>query len=181
MGSPVMMALMVVVGLVVGIVSGMLGIGGGVLVIPALMFLFGFSHERAIGSSLGMLLPPIGIFAFLVYWRHGNVDVRTSLLLALGFAIGAYIGGRAVNQQLVTSETLRLMFAFLLLYVASSLLFAHSDHSVWATTKTAALLIGFAVAYVVAKVIGRRLERRFVVRETFVSALSETLAPDYEI
>jgi predicted acyltransferase len=82
---------------------------------------------------------------------------------------------------MVSAETLRIMFAFLLLYVAASLLFAHSDHSVWATTKTVGLMGCVALAYVVAKVVGRRLERRFIVRETFVSALAENLAPDYEI
>jgi uncharacterized membrane protein YfcA len=173
--------LLVVIGLLVGIVSGMLGIGGGVLVIPALVFLFGFSHERAVGTSLAMLLPPIGIFAFMEYYRHGNVDIRAALLLALGFAVGAYIGGRLVNQRMVDSDTLRMFFAFLLLYIAGSILFGHSESRVWAATKTGGLMLAAGVAYVAAKLIGKRLERRFVAREVFVAGLGESLAPDYEI
>src|SRR2546430_8806169 len=106
--------LLICSGLIVGIISGMLGIGGGVLIIPALVVLFRFPHERAVGTSLGMLLPPIGIFAFLEYWRHGNVDLTAALLLAAGFAAGAYFGGMTVNARVVHPETLRLLFAFLL-------------------------------------------------------------------
>jgi len=174
-------ALFMLSGLIVGIISGILGIGGGVLIIPALVVLFRFPHERAVGTSLGMLLPPIGIFAFLEYWRHGNVDLTAAALLAGGFAVGAYFGGVTVNARLVHPETPRLLFAFLLLYIAGSIIFAHSDHTVWAVVKTVGLMFIFAITYVVAKVVGRRLERRFVPREAFVLALQESLAPDYEI
>ena len=67
--STVMLVLLV--GLLIGTVSGMVGIGGGVLVIPVLMFGFGFSHTKANGTSMAMLLPPIGVFAVLAYWRAG--------------------------------------------------------------------------------------------------------------
>jgi len=171
----------ILIGLLIGIISGMLGIGGGVLVIPVLVFLFGFSHERAIGTSLGMLLPPIGIFAFLTYYRTGNVNVAAAMLLAVGFAGGAWIGALLVNNRLIPSDTLRLLFAFLLLYVAGSIIFAHTEHRVWAVTKTAGLMLAAAVAYLGAKLIGKRLERRFSVAETYLAGLTEPLAPDYEI
>src|SRR5437660_1737198 len=112
-----------VIGLAVGVISGLLGIGGGVLVIPALVSLFHFSQTRAIGTSLGMLLPPIGIFAFMEYYRGGNVNVGASLILAGGFAIGAYFGGKWVNTGKVPEDVLRTLFAVLLLYIAGSFLF----------------------------------------------------------
>src|SRR4029434_2527315 len=90
--------LLLIVRLVIVVAGGMLGIGGGVLVIAALVVIFKQPHETAVGTSLAMLLPPIGIFAFLEYYRHGNVNVPMAALLAAGFAIGAYFGGRAVNS-----------------------------------------------------------------------------------
>jgi uncharacterized membrane protein YfcA len=173
--------LLVILGVVIGIISGMLGIGGGVLVIPALVALFGFSHERAVGTSLGMLLPPIGIFAFLSYYRAGNVNGAAAAMLAIGFAVGAYFGARLVNSQIVPQDGLRMFFAFFLLYVAGSILFAHSDHKVWAVTKTLSLMFLFGVAYAIAKLIGRRLEQQFSARDSFLSGMQEPLAPDYEI
>src|SRR5687767_4222831 len=104
------------IGLAIGVVSGMLGIGGGVFVIPALVILFGFSQKAAVGTSLGMLLPPIGIFAFLAYYRAGHVDLRAALLLAAAFAIGAYVGGRIVIAGFVPENVLRLLFVFFMLY-----------------------------------------------------------------
>src|SRR3954449_532602 len=101
----------VLVGLAVGSIAGMLGIGGGVLVIPALVFLFGFPQKLAVGTSLAMLLPPIGIFAVMRYWP-GNVNVTAAMLLAAGFAAGGYFGGWFANSPYVSERFLRVIFAF---------------------------------------------------------------------
>jgi len=113
---------LLLVGLAIGIISGMLGIGGGVLVIPALVFLFSFPHRKAVGTSLAMLLPPIGIFALLKYWHedHNNVDFKAALLLAAGFAIGGYVGGGLA--QLLGGAALRRVFALFLIVAALDLL-----------------------------------------------------------
>ena len=79
------------VGAFAGAVSGMFGIGGGVFVIPAMVYLFGFSQKMATGTSLGMLLPPIGILAFLQFYKTGNVSVPAVLLLVAGFLAGSYL------------------------------------------------------------------------------------------
>ncbi|GAB4371091.1 MAG: sulfite exporter TauE/SafE family protein [Deltaproteobacteria bacterium] len=79
------------VGTFTGAVSGMFGIGGGVFVIPAMVYLFGFSQKMATGTSLGMLLPPIGILAFLEFYRAGQVNVAAALLLIIGFVAGSYL------------------------------------------------------------------------------------------
>lgn len=86
------------IGGVTGAVSGMLGIGGGVFVIPAMVYLFGFDQKMATGTSLGMLLPPIGILAFWQYYRADLVNVPAVLLLVVGFVAGSYLSaGYAIN------------------------------------------------------------------------------------
>jgi len=79
------------VGTFTGAVSGMFGIGGGVFVIPAMVYLFGFSQKLATGTSLGMLLPPIGVLAFLEFYRAGHVNVAAAALLIVGFVAGSYL------------------------------------------------------------------------------------------
>ena len=79
------------VGIFTGAVSGMFGIGGGVFVIPAMVYLFGFSQKMATGTSLGMLLPPIGILAFLEFYKAGHVNAAAALFLVVGFVIGSYL------------------------------------------------------------------------------------------
>jgi uncharacterized membrane protein YfcA len=86
------------IGAATGAVSGMFGIGGGILVIPAMVYIYGFSQKMATGTSLGMLLPPIGIMAFLQYYRSGLVSVPAALLLVAGFVAGSYLAaGYAVG------------------------------------------------------------------------------------
>jgi len=79
------------VGAFTGAASGMFGIGGGVFVIPAMVYLFGFSQKAATGTSLGMLLPPIGILAFLEFYKAGHVNVAAAALLIVGFVAGSYL------------------------------------------------------------------------------------------
>ncbi len=79
------------VGAFTGAVSGMFGIGGGVFVIPAMVYLFGFSQKTATGTSLAMLLPPIGILAFLQFYKSGYVNIPAAILLVAGFLAGSYL------------------------------------------------------------------------------------------
>lgn len=79
------------VGAFTGAVSGMFGIGGGVFVIPAMVYIFGFTQKTATGTSLGMLLPPIGILAFLQFYKAGHVSVPAVVLLVVGFLAGSYL------------------------------------------------------------------------------------------
>lgn len=107
--------LAILVGIVVGAVSGVVGIGGGILFVPALVTLFGMSQIRAQGTSIGALLAPVGIFAFLEYYRKGHADLRIALLLALGFALGGYFG--AIGAQHIPDLWLRRIFAVTLVLV----------------------------------------------------------------
>src|SRR4051812_7465411 len=83
-------------GLVIGALSGLLGIGGGILLVPGLMLLFGFSQPEAQGTSLAVLIPPIGIFAALIYYQHGFVRLPVVTFVALGFLVGAFLGAKMV-------------------------------------------------------------------------------------
>jgi uncharacterized membrane protein YfcA len=80
-------------GLLIGAISGIVGTGGGVLIVPALVYFFHMSQHKAQGTSLGALLAPIGILAFWEYHKAGNVDIKAAFLIAVGFAIGGYFGG----------------------------------------------------------------------------------------
>jgi len=112
---------MLLVGLVVGLFSGVVGIGGGVLFVPALVWLAGMDQHKAQGTSLGALLAPVGIFAFMEYYRRGNADVRVAALLAAGFLVGGYFG--AVGAQHIPEVWLRRIFAITLIGVGGRMFF----------------------------------------------------------
>src|ERR1700744_203193 len=87
-------ALLMLVGLLAGVLSGLVGLGGGVIIVPALVFLLGFSQHQAQGTSLGILLLPAGIFAVLNYYKKGFIDVKVVLFLIVGFLVGGWLGSK---------------------------------------------------------------------------------------
>jgi uncharacterized membrane protein YfcA len=109
-------------GLVVGALSGLLGIGGGIVLVPGLVLLFGLSQQEAQGTSLAALIPPIGLFAALVYYQNGYVRLPVVGLVAVGFMIGAYGGAHLVPH--LPPEVLRGAFGVLLLLLGFTLLIA---------------------------------------------------------
>jgi uncharacterized membrane protein YfcA len=109
-------------GFCVGILSGLLGIGGATILVPALIVLFKFSQPQAAGTSIGALVPPIGIFAAIQYWRSGYLDVRIAALIAGGFVFGALAGATAVPY--VPQVWLKRAFATLMVFVALDMMFA---------------------------------------------------------
>ena len=82
-----------VLGLAAGVLSGIIGIGGGILLIPALVYAFGMTQLKAQGTSLAVLLLPVGILAVIPYYRDGQIDLRLAALIAVGFAFGGWFGG----------------------------------------------------------------------------------------
>jgi uncharacterized membrane protein YfcA len=114
--------LLLLVGVVVGMFSGVVGIGGGVLFVPALILLLGIDQHKAQGTSLGALLAPVGIFAFWEYYRKGNADLRVGLLLAAGFLVGGYFG--AVAAQYIPEVWLRRIFAVVLVGIGGHMWFS---------------------------------------------------------
>lgn len=107
-------------GLVVGVFSGMIGVGGGIMIVPALVFLFGFSQLAAQGTSTAMLLPPIGILAAYTYWKNGYVDLRVAALLCAGFVLGGLFGAKLA--LVVPKDAMRRVFGGFLLFVAVKML-----------------------------------------------------------
>lgn len=104
-----------------GIIGGLFGVGGGEIFIPLLVYLFGFSQRQAQGTSLAVLLPPIGLLAALRYYRAGHVDFGVAALLALGFFFGASLG--AVVGTRIHADLLRRLFGAFLLVVALHMIF----------------------------------------------------------
>lgn len=94
-----MNAAFLAIGLVAGIASGLFGVGGGVLIVPALVLLLGFSQELSVGTSLAVLLPPVGLAAVLEYYRHGNVNLKAAVLIALGLFAGAWLGSLLAHRM----------------------------------------------------------------------------------
>jgi uncharacterized protein len=88
-----MTLIVLLLGLAVGVLVGLLGIGGGVVLVPALVYLAHMDQHLAQGTSLFILLPPVGLGALREYWKQGQVDLRAGILCALGMLIGGYLGG----------------------------------------------------------------------------------------
>jgi uncharacterized membrane protein YfcA len=111
----------IVIGLFAGVLSGMFGIGGGIVIVPALVLLAGFLPHKATGTSLGALLLPVGFLGAMQYWKRGDVDFRASLVLALGLFLGAFAGARL--GLTLAPNMLRRAFAVFLVLVAGQLWF----------------------------------------------------------
>jgi uncharacterized membrane protein YfcA len=109
----------VAIGVVAGILSGLFGIGGGMLIVPALIIVVHFPLKLALGTSLGALLLPGGILGAYTYHQHGNLDVRAALLLGLGLLVGAWGGARLAH--VLPPTTLQRMFAVFLVVAAARL------------------------------------------------------------
>lgn len=108
-------------GLLAGVLSGLLGIGGGIIIIPALVYILGFSQKNAQGTSMAMLLPPIGILAFLNYYKAGYVNIKAAGIMIITFVIGSYFASKIAVQ--VPELYLKKIFGvFLLVYAVKLLL-----------------------------------------------------------
>lgn len=109
-----MTLIVLVLGLAVGVLVGMLGIGGGVVLVPALVYLLHMDQHLAQGTSLLILLPPVGLGALREYWKQGQVDLRAGVLCALGILVGGYLGG-LIAVPLASRELKGLFGCFLML------------------------------------------------------------------
>ncbi|PIV63688.1 MAG: permease [bacterium (Candidatus Ratteibacteria) CG_4_10_14_3_um_filter_41_18] len=108
--------LYIAVGVLAGMLSGLLGIGGAVIIVPCLIYIFGFSQHTAQGTTLAMLLPPIGLLAVWVYYKQGYINIPVAGLMCLGFVLGGYLGAKfAIGFSEVI---LRKIFGICLLMIA---------------------------------------------------------------
>ena len=114
--------LIILVGLCAGLLGGTLGVGGGIIVIPALVFLFGFSQHQAQGTTLAFMLPPVTILATWNYWKNGNVNWKYALILSATFLIGAFLG--SILAEHLPDKILKRIFGVLLLFMAIKMIFS---------------------------------------------------------
>ena len=120
--STSVLLILVVIGIITGFMAGMLGIGGAIIMIPALVFLLGLTQQTAQGTSLAVMLPPIGVIAAYNYYKAGQVNIKFALILAVAFIIGSYFGSKlAIN---IPQTVLKKIFGVLLLLVAARMLFS---------------------------------------------------------
>ncbi|HYC23487.1 MAG TPA: TSUP family transporter [Candidatus Bathyarchaeia archaeon] len=111
----------ILVGLIGGTLSGLTGLGGGFIMVPLLVYLFGMTQHAAQGTSLAVLLPPLGLLAFLEYYRNGHVNVSVAVLVALGFFFGGYLGGSLAQR--IPGPLLRKGFAVVMALIAVDMFF----------------------------------------------------------
>lgn len=104
------------IGTFAGILSGLIGIGGGIVIVPALVMLLGYSQHLAQGTTLAMMVPPVGILAVYSYYQEGQVDLKTSAILCIGFLVGGAIGGRIVVN--IPDDLLKKIFAGILILIS---------------------------------------------------------------
>lgn len=109
------------IGLFAGILSGMVGIGGGIVIVPALVYFMGMSQQEAQGTSLAVLLLPVGILAVYLYYNAGYVDVKSALIIALTFVIGGFVGSKIAIS--IDQNMLKKVFGVFMLLLSLKMLF----------------------------------------------------------
>src|SRR5262249_21228520 len=141
------------IGLAIGAFSGALGIGGGVLLVPALIWLCGFDAKKATGTSLAILVPPIGLPAALHALRKDQVDLEAALWIAGAFMVGAY-GSRMVVEYL-PDLVLRLVFGMLMVYVAIRFMLASDAEAANAAAGVTSVFLAW-LGFLFFRTLGRR-------------------------
>ncbi len=116
-----MILIVILIGIAAGMLSGLVGVGGGLIIVPALVYFLGMSQHTAQGTSLGLILLPVGILAVMAYYKQGHVDARIVGLLAIGFIAGSYFGSK-ISLNL-PQETVKKFFAVLMILVAVKMMF----------------------------------------------------------
>ncbi|MCX7955157.1 MAG: sulfite exporter TauE/SafE family protein [Bacteroidales bacterium] len=114
--------ILIIIGFVAGILGGMLGVGGGIIVIPALVFFLGLTQKQANATSLAFMLAPTGLLAVINYYKAGYVNVKYAIILSIAFFVGAYFGSLWAIKMPV--ETLRKIFALFIIVVGIKLFFS---------------------------------------------------------
>ena len=114
----------ILIGVIAGMFSGFIGIGGGLIVVPALVFFMGFSQHQAQGTSLAMMLPPIGLLAVINYYKSGNIttmDLKVALILATTFILGSYVGSKFAIG--ISGDVIKKVFGVLIILVGIKMIF----------------------------------------------------------
>ncbi len=117
--------ILILIGLAAGILSGLVGVGGGILMVPALVLILGFTQKQAQGTSLGIMLLPVGILAVIQYYKQGYVNFQMVFIIAASFVLGGFLGSKiALN---ISDEKMKKVFGVILLLVSLKMLFFDSS------------------------------------------------------
>jgi uncharacterized membrane protein YfcA len=112
--------IIIMVGVAAGMLSGLVGVGGGIIIVPSLVYFIGFGQKTAQGTSLAMIMLPVGILAVMQYYKQGHVDFKIVGLLAIGFLAGSFFGSKIALS--ISQETLKKIFAVLMIVIALKML-----------------------------------------------------------
>jgi uncharacterized membrane protein YfcA len=124
--------ILLLIGLAAGLLSGMVGVGGGIIIVPCLIFFVGFTQKTAQGNSLGLLLLPLGVLGVMNYWREGHVDYRVVLVMAIGFVLGNFFGSKWALG--ISDDKLKKIFAIVMLIASVKMLFFDKPKTASKTT-----------------------------------------------
>lgn len=108
---------LLLIGLAAGVAGGMFGIGGGAIMVPAMVLLIGMDQKFATGTSIAAQILPIGILAAIVYYRNGSLNIKYAVLIAVGLVIGNFFGALFANQPFISSETMKKLYGIFLLLI----------------------------------------------------------------
>lgn len=117
--------ILLLIGIGAGLLSGLVGVGGGIIIVPALVFFLGFSQKMAQGTSLGILLLPVGILGVMQFYKQGYVNINVVWIISLAFLFGSYFGSKIALS--LPQETAKKIFAILMILIAVKLLFFDSN------------------------------------------------------
>ncbi len=112
--------ILLLIGMAAGMLSGLVGVGGGIIVVPALVFFLGFSQHEAQGTSLGLLLLPVGILAVMNYYNKGFIDIKVVIIMSIAFVLGSWLGSKLALS--LPQDTVKKVFGLFLLYTAFKML-----------------------------------------------------------
>ena len=113
--------ILIMIGVAAGMLSGMVGIGGGIVIVPALVYFLAFSQKDAQGTTLGLLLFPVGILGVIQYYKQGHVDFKIVAIVAIGFIVGSYFGSKISLSM--SDDRVKRFFAIVIMLVAIKMLF----------------------------------------------------------
>ena len=113
---------LILIGITAGILSGFIGIGGGIIIVPGLIYLIGLTQLQAQGTSLALMLPPIGILAFMHYYKEDNVDLKVAGIVAATFIVGGFFGAKLAHK--VDENLVKIIFGVIMLLIAFKMIYS---------------------------------------------------------
>ncbi len=131
------MMIIILVGVAAGMLGGLVGVGGGIIIVPALVYLLGVSQKTAQGTSLALIMLPVGILGVMQYYKQGHVDFKVVGLLAIGFFLGSFLGSKIALS--LPQATVKKIFAVLMILIAIKMLFLDKEKAGKDADKTTAL------------------------------------------